>query len=220
MGDDKVLKGVFKDGALIASVIQKEGLARIMLKGAEPGDGAFAGALAKAAAACKEYVAAFEARELCAVVAQPAGAETVEVAPGPLGLTRVTIMDADCGQVIRAFEDEPAPMQLPYSSLKQDTRALPNQPGMATIPADIPRKIYRELSEPQRQVFSAAAQIAGRGLLRITCVEDEGLRLVVVVRDMPPPRARSAIVPLGALADELAKGTPLDEIAKRLRALA
>ena len=36
MSEQKVLKGVYKEGGVIASVIQKDDTARIMVKGAEP----------------------------------------------------------------------------------------------------------------------------------------------------------------------------------------
>ena len=35
MADETVLKGVFKDGGLVASVIQKPDVARILVKGAD-----------------------------------------------------------------------------------------------------------------------------------------------------------------------------------------
>ena len=53
----------------------------------------------------------------------------------------------------------------------------------------------------------------------MVCVEDDGLKLVVTVKDAPPPRARSVAVPLTTFAADLAGGTPFDEIVKRLNAL-
>jgi hypothetical protein len=47
-------------------------------------------------------------------------------------------------------------------------------------------------------------------------VDDDGLKLVVTLKDAPPIRARSVIVPLCLFADDLAAGTPFEEIVKRL----
>ncbi len=89
----------------------------------------------------------------------------------------------------------------------------------ADIPPACPRKTYRDLTDAQRKVFAAAAQVAGRGLVRFVCIEDGTLKLVASVKDMPPPRARSVLVPLGTLADQLARGEALEEIGKRLQPL-
>ncbi len=50
-------------------------------------------------------------------------------------------------------------------------------------------------------------------------MEDEGLRLAVTVRDCPPPRARTVLIPLSGFAADLAGGTPIEEIGKRLAPL-
>ncbi|MBV8879416.1 MAG: hypothetical protein JO332_05610, partial [Planctomycetaceae bacterium] len=42
------------------------------------------------------------------------------------------------------------------------------------------------------------------------------LKLIVTVKDAPPPRARSILVPLGQFADELAKGLSFDDLVKKL----
>lgn len=222
MAEDTVLKGVFKEGPLVASVIQKGESARIMLKGAEPGDPGFKEHLRKAAAGCRPHVEKFSSRDLCAVTLQNAvAAENVALSEDELkamGLTGLALMDANCGVTVRAFEAEPPPIPLAYGSLRSST-GLPDQPGIVEIPAEFPRKSYKDLTDPQKKVFEAAAQVAGRGLLRLVCFEDGGLKCAVTVRDLPPPRARSVLVPLGALADELARGTPLDEIGRRLQQL-
>ena len=63
MGDETVLKGVFKDGGLVASVIQKPESARILVKGA---DGpSFKENVKKVADGCKPHVEKFGERELC-----------------------------------------------------------------------------------------------------------------------------------------------------------
>lgn len=218
MGDETVLKGVFKDGGLVASVIQKPDVARILVKGAEPGP-SFKDDVRKVADGCKPHVEKFGERELCAVlVADPGRAEGIDFTQdeiGTFGLTKVTAMDGTCGIVVRVVEAEPAPIPLAYTSLRSTT-GLPDQPGMAEVPADLPRKTHKDLSEHQKKVYEAAAQVAGRGLIRMVCIDDGGLKLVVTVKDAPPPRARSILVPLGQFADELAKGLSFDDLVKKL----
>lgn len=221
MGDETVLKGVFKEGALVASVIQKPDAARILVKGAEPGP-AFKDAVRKVADGCKPHVEKFGERELCAVLVQnPGEAEGIELTQdeiGGFGLTRFTAMDGNCGIVVRVVEAEPAPIPLAYTSLRSSS-GLPDQPGMAEIPSALPRRSHKDLTDSQKKVYEAAAQVAGRGLLRMVCVEDGGLKLIVTVKDAPPPRARSVCVPLGLFSDDLSSGTPFDEIVKRLSQL-
>lgn len=223
MGEAKVLKGVYKDGDVVASVVQQDKLARIMVKGVEPetpGDGGFVSILEKVAGACSAHVKEFEERELCAVLVQkPLLAEHVEVAPDQIkgmGLTQVAAMDGTCGIVVRRCEADGAPTPLPYASLRADSRGLAEQPGVVVIPPEFPRKTHKDLTPPQKQVFEAAAQIASASLFKLVCFEDEGLRMTVTVRDLPPARARTVLVGLGGFADELAQGTPLAEIGKRL----
>jgi hypothetical protein len=222
MAEDSILKGVFKEGPLVASVIQKGESARIMLKGAEPGDSAFKDQLRKAAEGCRPHVEKFSTRDLCAVTAaNAAAAEGVALGEEDLksmGLTGLSVMDANCGVPVRVFEAEPPPIPLAYGSLRASS-GLPDQPGLVEIPPDFPRKAYKDLSDPQKKVFEAAAQAAGRGLLRLVCFDEGGLKLAVTVRDMPPPRARSVLVPIGQFADDLAKGASLDEIGRRLQQL-
>jgi len=221
MGDETVLKGVFKDGGLVASVIQKPDVARILVKGAEPG-ASFKDDVRKVAAGCKEHVEKFAERELCAVlVASPGGAETIDFTQeeiGGYGLTKVTAMDGTCGIVIRVVEAEPAPISLAYTSLRS-SNGLPDQPGMADIPADLPRKSHKDLSDTQKKVYEAAAQVAGRGLIRMVCIDEGGLKLVVSVKDAPPPRARTVLVPLGQFADELKGGLSFEDLVKKLAQL-
>jgi hypothetical protein len=222
MSDPKVLKGVFREGALIASVIQQDESARIMLKGAEAGEPGFLDALRKTAAACKEHVAGFARRELCAVLVQSGGkAETVAIPPEELqamGLTRIALMDGDCGAVVRAFDTDPAPTPLAYASLRAGG-SMALQPGTAIVPDSMARKAYRDLEPSQKKVFEVAAQLSARSLLKLFCFEDEGLRLVAVLWDLPPARGKSILVPIGDLAKELDGGTPVEEIARRLAPL-
>ncbi|HUR39023.1 MAG TPA: hypothetical protein VM222_05995 [Planctomycetota bacterium] len=221
MGDETVLKGVFKDGGLVASVIQKPEIARILVKGAEPGPD-FKEAVRKVADGCKPHVEKFSERELCAVlVANPGQAESIDFTQdeiGGYGLTKITAMDGTCGIVVRVVEAEPAPIPLAYTSLRSSS-GLPDQPGMADVPAALPRKAHKDLNDSQKKVYEAAAQVAGRGLIRMICIDDGGLKLVVSVKDAPPPRARTVLVPLGQYADELASGLSFEDLVKKLAQL-
>lgn len=222
MGPPTVLKGVFREDPLIASVIQQDTTAKIMLKGAEPAgpsDASFPETLRRVAEACRAHVSAFETRELCAVLLKnQALADRVAIPPqdiSAMGLTQIGFMDGECGILLRLIDTDPPPTPLAYGSLRAGGD-MADQPGIVQIPDLYPRKVFRELGPPQQQVYGAAAQVAGRGLLQLSCLEDEGLRLAVTVRDCPPPRARTVLVPLGQLAEELAAGLSLDEIGRRL----
>jgi len=218
MGDETVLKGVFKDGGLVASVIQKPDIARILVKGAEPG-ATFKEDVRKVAEGCKAHVEKFGERELCAVlVTNPGQAESIDFTQeeiGGYGLTKITAMDGTCGIVVRVVEAEPAPISLAYTSLRS-SNGLAYQPGMAEIPANLPRKSHKDLTDSQKKVYEAAAQVAGRGLIRMVCIDDGGLKLVVSVKDAPPPRARTVLVPLGQFAEELAGGLTFEDLVKKL----
>src|SRR5882672_753300 len=218
MGDETVLKGIFKDGGLVASVIQKPNIARILVKGAEPGP-TFKDAVKRVADGCKPHVEKFGERELCAVlVTNPGQAESIEFTQDEIGgyrLTKVTAMDGNCGIVVRCVEAEPAPISLAYTSLRSSS-GLPDQPGMAEVPADLPRRTHKDLNDSQKKVYETAAQVAGRGLIRMICIDDGGLKLIISVKDAPPPRARTVLVPLGQFAEELARGLSFEDLVKRL----
>jgi hypothetical protein len=218
MGDETVLKGVFKDGGLVASVIQKPDIARILVKGAEPG-ASFKDDVRKVAEGCKPHIEKFGERELCAVlVTSPGQAESIDFTQeeiGGYGLTKVTAMDGTCGIIVRTIEAEPAPIPLAYTSLRS-SNGLADQPGMADVPAELARKTHKDLTDTQKKVYETAAQVAGRGLIRMICLDDGGLKLVVTVKDAPPPRARTVLVPLGQFADELAGGLSFDDLVKKL----
>lgn len=225
MGDPTVLKGVYKEGAVVASVVQQDDTAKILVKGVEPtrpGDNDFAAGVKKVADGCKQHIEKFAEREFCAVLVQnPTQAEGIVFTPeqfADFGITKFTAMDGNCGIVTRMIENEPAPIPLAYTSLRSST-GLPDQPGMADVPANLARKSHKELSDPQKKVYEAAAQVGGRGILRMVCLLDGELKLVVAVKDAPPPRARSVLVPLQEFAADLAKGTAYEEIAKRLSPL-
>ena len=51
------------------------------------------------------------------------------------------------------------------------------------------------------------------------CVDDGGIKLVVTVKDAPPPRARTVLVPLGQFAEELAGGLSFEDLVKKLNQL-
>jgi hypothetical protein len=222
MADDKVLKGVFKDGAVVASVVQKEGSARILAKGVEPDAPALLDELRKIAEGCKAHTEGFADRELCLVaVASPAAAEGIrldEAALASLQITRLTVMDGACGVLVRSIDAEPAPIPLAYGSLRASS-GLPNQPGAVEVPAAHPRRSHAALDANQKKVYEAAAQVAGRGLLGLVCFEDGELQLAVTVKDFPPPRARSVLVPIGRLARDLEGALTFDGLVQALAPL-
>jgi len=59
-------------------------------------------------------------------------------------------------------------------------------------------------------------QLAGRGLMKIVCLEDETLKMALALKDFPPARARSVVVPLGALGKEITGGATIEKVAKKL----
>jgi hypothetical protein len=223
MADETILKGVFKDGSIVASVIQKGEQARILVKGIEPGSPTFLEDARKVTAGCRPHIESFAERELCLVaVANPAGAEGVAPAEADLaglGVTRLSVLDGTCGLTIRVVDAEPAPIPLPYSSLRSAGAGLPDQPGMAEIPAALPRRAHKDLGDNEKKIFEAAVQVAGRGLVRVACFDDGGLKLAVTVKDSPPPRARTVLVPLARMADDLAKFLAFEDLVKELGAL-
>jgi hypothetical protein len=87
---------------------------------------------------------------------------------------------------------------------------------MADVPATLTRKAHKDLSDTQKKVYEAAAQVAGRGLIRMICIDDGGLKLIISVKDAPPPRARTVLVPLGQFAEELAGGLSFEDLVKKL----
>lgn len=225
MSEEKVLKGVYREGSTVASVILKEETARIMLKGVDPAsprDPAFTESLKKVLETCKPHIGTFEKRELTAVlVERPALAEYLPLGPEELqalGITKFTILDGSCGIAIRVVENDPPPTPLAYASLAASAE-LSFQPGMATIPLPMARKCYKDLTPPQQKVFEVTAQVAGRSVMRLVCIDDQGIKLVATLIDLPPPRGRSVIVPLGKFADELAGGASLESIAQKLAPL-
>ncbi len=218
MSQAKVLKGVFREDPLIASVVQEGSSARIMLKGIEPDDAAFLETLKRVTAACDPHLQGFSSREFCLVALErPETGEHLQM-PADANLTSLSVLDGNCGIAVQRLDTEPPPTPLAYMSLRAGG-PMAEQPGRALIPPELPRLGYKSLTDPQKKVFEAAAQVAGGGLIRLVCVEDEGPKLVVTVRDLPPARARSLFVPLDAYANDLAGGTPLDEIGRRLQPL-
>lgn len=223
MGERKILKGVFKEGTMIASVVQEDGKASIMLKGAEPNmprDPAFTECLQRAAKACFEHIANFPSRELCSVLVQrPSQAEFVDINPDDvksMGVGTIKVMDGDCGLSVRVCDADPLPVPLAYASLRAGA-IMVAQPGRVEIPSNLPRKTYKDLSPSQKQVFEAAVQLSGPALLKIVCVEDPVAALVVALKDLPPSRARSVILPLAELAEEVDKGAKIEDVVKKLQ---
>ena len=195
---DNVLKGVFREGDIIASVVQSETSARILVKGVEPtapGDAAFIESIKKVVEGCKEHVSEYSEREFCAVLgAHPEQAEHIEFSAEQieqLGLTRITAMDGHCGMIIRACEAEPPPLPLAYASLT-GSGDLATQPGMTTVPPDFERKTYKDLNDSEKKVFDIAVQLMDRAVMRIVCLVNEKLQRVrrAMVRGMQEMRRR------------------------------
>jgi len=223
MAEQRVLKGIYKEGPAVASaIISPENKARILVKGVEPHmprDPAFAEGIRRVIATCKEHLAGVEETELCAVLTQaPAMVEHVTFNPDELaamGLVRILGMDGDCGLVVRMSDTDPAPTTLSYSSLRTG-QGIPEQPGLIDVASNFLRKTYKSLTTPQQQLYGLIVQLGGRGLLKLVCVDDEGIKAAVSLKDLPPARARSLVIPFGALAAELAAGATLEAIAKKL----
>lgn len=220
-----VIKGAYKEGGVVASVVQKDGEAKILVKGIEPkgpDDAAFVGELKKVADGCRDHLKDFKEREICAVlVHDPASAEHVNLSADQiqeLGLTRVSVMDGNCGLTIRVCEAAPPATPLAFASLVGGGDLAP-QPGLVSIPPEHARKAYKDLTDPQKKVYEAAVQVMSEWLVQLVCISHDGLKLVATVRDSPPARAHSVLVPLGTLADQFSNGTALEEIGNRLHSL-
>jgi len=224
MADPKILRGIFKDGPLVASaIIEADGNARLMVKGAEPlmaGDPAFNDKLRKIAAECKGKLEGATKVELHAVLVRAALAEHATFKPDDLaamGVRRIVLLDADCGLAIRIFDEDPAPVTLSYESLRADlTGNLPDQPGLVDVPSRYTRKLHRDLNDGEKKVYEMAVQRAGRGLMKLVIVEDGDLKLAVALKDLPPARARSVILPLSELGGEVTGGLSIEQLANKL----
>jgi len=222
MAEQRILKGIYKEGTVVASaIIEPEGNARLMVKGAEPKepkDEAFTKQLKTIASKCKKELADAKSVEICAVLSSAGLAEHVAIPPETLkemGIARVLLLDAECGLPIRVCDDDTAPVSLAYESLRA-AGDLKEQPGCVEIGDGYARKVYKDLSPGERKVFEAVVQLAGRGLMKIVCLEDETLKMALALKDFPPARARSVVVPLGALGKEITGGATIEKVAKKL----
>jgi hypothetical protein len=223
MPDQRVLKGIYKEGPTVASaIIIDEKFARLMVKGAEPvmpADPNWPGALKRIVEACRPHLEKIENRELVVVFDQrPALMDQCVVPPDDvkvMGLQAVSCMDAACGLVAAKSYDEPPPTPLAYTSLKASPYGTV-QPGRVDIPARCPRKTFRDLPQPAQQALGVAVQLAGAGIMRVVSFEDEGLKVASALRDFPPPRARSVLYDLGAMAAMVAEGKPLHEVGQAM----
>lgn len=225
MGDAKILRGIYKDGPVVVSaVIEPDASARLMIKGVEPlvaGDPSFLEKLRKIAAECRSKVEGATRVELHAVLERaPALAEHVTIKLADLeemGVRKVVLIDAGSGLTLRICDDEPPPSALSYESLRADlTGALPHQPGLFEVPSRFTRKLHRDLNDAEKTVYEMAVQRAGRGLLKLVIVDDGDLSLAVGLRDLPPARARSVILPLSELGREVAGGLSVEQLANKL----
>lgn len=225
MADPKILRGIYKEGAVVASaVIDPDGSARLMIKGAEPllaGDPAFVDTLKKIASECRSHIGGAEKVEIHAVFSRAqALAEQVAIKDEDLvamKVQKVVLLDAECGLALRIFDDDPDPVSLSYESLRADlTGAVPDQPGLVDIPTRFTRKLHRDLTDSEKKVYEMAVQRAGRGLIKLVIVEDGDLKLAVGLKDLPPARARSVILPLSELGKEVAGGLSIELLANKL----
>jgi hypothetical protein len=225
MADPKILRGIFKDGPLVVSaVIEADGSAKLMVKGAEPlvpADPSFNEKLKKIAKECKGKLEGAERVEIHAVLTQAPGlAEHVMFKPEELasmGVRRVVLLDGGCGLALRTCDEDPAPVTLSYESLRADlSGSIPDQPGLVDVPSRYTRKLHRDLTEHEKKVYEMAVQRAGRGLMKLIVVEDGDLKLAVALKDLPPARARSVILPLSELGKEVAGGLSVEALANKL----
>ena len=224
MAEPKILRGIYKDGPLVASaIIEADGSARLMVKGAEPlvaGDPSFNEKLEKISAECKGKLEGATKVEIHAVLSRAALAEHVNLKPEALvsmGVRRIVLLDADCGLALRVFDEDPAPVTLSYESLRADLSGrVPDQPGFVDVPSRYTRKLHRDLNESEKKVYEMAVQRAGRGLMKLVIVEDGDLKLAVALKDLPPARARSVILPLSELGAEVAGGLSIELLANKL----
>jgi len=225
MADPKILRGIYKDGPIVVSaILEGEGNAKLMVKGAEPlvaADPAFNDKLKKIAKECKGKLEGAERVEIHAVLTQAPGlSEHVLIKPEELasmGVRRVVLLDAGCGLAMRTCDEDPAPVTLSYESLRADLSGrIPDQPGLVDIPPRYTRKLHRDLNESEKKVYEMAVQRAGRGLMKLVIVEDGDLQLAVALKDLPPARARSVILPLSELGKEVAAGLGVEQLANKL----
>jgi hypothetical protein len=222
MAEPRILKGIYKEGTVVASaIIEAEGNARLMVKGAEPKDpkdDSFGRQLKAIASKCKKEIGDVKSLEINAVFAEAGSAEQISIEPELLkgmGVTRVLLLDAECGLPIRVFDDDPVPVPLAYESLRA-AGDLKEQPGCVDVPDRYVRKLYKDLGPGERKVFEAIVQLAGRGLMKIVCLEDETVKMALALKDFPPARARSVVVPLADLGKEITGGATIEKVAKKL----
>jgi hypothetical protein len=134
-----------------------------------------------------------------------------------MGLRRVVLLDGESGMTVRVFDEDPPPVSLSYESLRADlTGAVPNQPGLVDVPARYTRKLHRNLTDAEKKVYELAVQRAGRGLMKLVILEDGDLKLAVGLKDLPPARARSVILPLSEMGKEVAGGLSIEQVVNQL----
>lgn len=223
MPEKRVLKGIFKEGTLVASiVIVDEKAATIYCKGAEPTmpmDTGFIALLKRVTDATREHTAKCEDRSLVTVFEQrPSLMDQMMVSPSEveaMGVRFVAAMDADSGFILARYLSEPLATPLAYTSLKASPFGT-LQPGRCDLPATFKRYAYRELQQPGKDVVGVAVQLAGDGLLRLQMFEDGGLRIMATLRDFPPARAKAALYDMGPLMDLAKAGKPPVDIANAM----
>ena len=218
MPEKRVLKGVFKDGTLVASiVIVDEKTATIYCKGAEPAmpmDPNFIALLKRAAEGTREHVTKCDDRSMVTVFEKrPTLMDQIQISPSDveaMGVRFVGAMDADCGFVFDRYLSEPLATPLAYTSLKASPYGT-LQPGRCDLPATYKRIAYRELQQQAKDVIGVAVQLSGEGLMRLQVFEDDGLKILATLRDFPPARAKAALYDLNVLVEAVKAGKqPID----------
>jgi len=226
MPEKRVLKGVYKEGTLVCSiVIVDEKSATIYCKGMEPAmpmDPNFIAVLKRVAEGTREHVAKCDERVMLTLFEQrPSMMDQMAISPSEveqMGVRFVGAMDAESGFTFARYLPEPLPTSLAYTSLKASPYGS-SQPGRVDLPAKFKRLPWKELPQPARDVVGVAVQVSGEGLLRLVCIEDEGYKLLATIRDFPPARARAALYSLDTLMDAVKAGKQPIEIATMLQAL-
>jgi hypothetical protein len=226
MPEKKVLKGVYKDGTLVCSIVIVDAkAATIYCKGMEPAmpmDPNFIAVLKRVAEGTREHVAKCDEKTMFTLFEQrPTLMDQMAISPTEveaMGVRFVGAMDAESGLTFARYLPEPLATPLAYTSLKASALGS-SQPGRVDLPAKFKRLTWKELTQPARDVIGVAVQVAGEGLLRLVCLEDEGLKLLATVRDFPPARARAALYSLDALMDAVKAGKQPIDIANMLQAL-
>lgn len=219
---DEILKGIYKEGPVVASAVVSEGKrAQLLVRGAEPamaGDPGFVDRIQAIADGVRDALAKYEQRTFVVIFDQrPSLIDQMQVSPEiveKMGFRFVGGMDWDLRFILRRCLSEPLGTPLAYHSLKGSAYGT-IQPGRVDVPATFKRLPGRELSDPEKQVVSVAVQLSGDSLMKLALFEDDGRKMLAVLHDFPPARARGVLFSLNQLGEVAAKGD-LPALAKSL----